>query len=197
MSEAEQFREMMELVRRGDAAAAAQLVQSYERELKILARVRLNDPRLRRLVDSMDVCQSVLGNFFVRVSTGQIEVDTPENLLALLSKMVGNKVIDLARNHQAARRDLRRIDRIPSDEFPFPDKQDTPSQIASAKELAQAVRDRLTPTERALVDAHLTGRSWDEIARQFGRSAEALRKETGRAIDRVAKQLGISEVNDA
>jgi hypothetical protein len=32
--------------------------------IRRVVRVRLQDRQLRRLLDSMDICQSVLGNFF-------------------------------------------------------------------------------------------------------------------------------------
>jgi hypothetical protein len=38
----------------------------------------LTDARLRREIDSADICQAVLANFFVRVAAGQFEIETPE-----------------------------------------------------------------------------------------------------------------------
>src|SRR5947207_683217 len=61
----EPFRDLMARVRDGDQQAAADLVRALEPELRRAVRVRLSDPRLRRTVDSVDVCQSVLANFFV------------------------------------------------------------------------------------------------------------------------------------
>ena len=58
-------------VRGGDAAAAEELVRTYEPELRRAIRVRLTDARLRRLIDSIDICQSVLAGFFVRTAAGQ------------------------------------------------------------------------------------------------------------------------------
>ena len=67
------------------------------------------NPRLRRACDSLDLCQAVLGSFFVRVAAGQYEVDAPEQLLKLLATMLRNKVSKLARHEQAERRDQRRV----------------------------------------------------------------------------------------
>ena len=66
-------------------------------------RVRLNDPRLRRHIDSVDVCQSVLANFFVRVGLGEFDLQQPEHLLHLLFVMTRNKLRDKARREQAVR----------------------------------------------------------------------------------------------
>src|SRR5437764_5832423 len=101
--------DLMRRLRAGDGTAAAELVRRYEPEIRRAVRVRLTDPRLRRVLDSLDVCQSVLGNFFVRVAAGQLQLDRPENLLRLLVTMARNKVLDHARRQQAARRDQRRV----------------------------------------------------------------------------------------
>src|SRR5438128_10189620 len=69
MSEASSFRDLINRVRARDEQAAAELVRLYEPTIRIAIRVRLSDPALRRLLDSMDICQSVLANFFVRAAS--------------------------------------------------------------------------------------------------------------------------------
>ena len=63
-----EFAPLMELVRRGDQRAAAELVRRYEPEVRRFIRFRLSTPALRRTMDSLDICQSVLFKFFVEVS---------------------------------------------------------------------------------------------------------------------------------
>src|SRR5262245_23610315 len=53
------FDELMRRVRAGDEQAAADLVRRYEPAIRRAVRVRLRDPQLRRLLDSIDICQSV------------------------------------------------------------------------------------------------------------------------------------------
>ena len=86
MSEDTAFVDLIRRVRVGDEQASAELVLRYEPAIRIAVRVRLNDPRLRRLFDSMDICQSVLGGFFV-ARPGAIRLDTPDQLLKLLVTM--------------------------------------------------------------------------------------------------------------
>jgi len=157
--------------------------------LRVIARVRLNDPRLRRLVDSMDICQSILANFFVRASAGEFDIETPEQLQKLLATMIRNKVTDHARRETAERRNMHRITRKSSDDLPLAGKFDTPSGIVAAGELANLVRSRFTPDELAIVQRRIDGESWEQIAEQIGGNAEALRKKMTRAIARVAKQV--------
>ena len=63
MVDAGAFRELMVRVRAGDDAAALEIVRQYEPLIRREVRLRLEDPRLRRALDSMDVCQSVLASF--------------------------------------------------------------------------------------------------------------------------------------
>jgi hypothetical protein len=57
--EPQEFRDLIGRIRAGDAEAAATLVRAFEPELWRYVRIRLTDARLRRVLDSMDVCQSV------------------------------------------------------------------------------------------------------------------------------------------
>lgn len=194
MSDEETFQSLIRRARKGEADAAAELVRTYESDLRILARVKLNDPRLRRVCDSMDICQSVLGNFFVRVSAGQFDLESPDQLLKLLSTMIRNKVTDVARRQTAERRNQGRILATPVDEFDLHGANDTPSQIVSAREMAEAAQQKFAPDERTIVQRRADGQNWDDIARELGGTPEALRKKMTRAMDRVAKELGLDDV---
>ena len=109
MSHDNDFVELIRRVRNGDERASAELVHRYEPAIRIAVRARLTDPKLRRWLDSMDVCQSVLGNFFVRAANGQFELDRPEQLISLLATMARNRVTNHALREKAARRDQRRL----------------------------------------------------------------------------------------
>src|SRR5439155_1979963 len=100
MPENESAVELFQRVRGGDGAAAAELVRRYEPAIRRRVRVwlRLQDPRLRRVFDSMDICQSVLASFFVRAAAGQYELQDPGQLIALLFRMAQHKLA-----HQVAR----------------------------------------------------------------------------------------------
>src|SRR5262245_54510452 len=103
------IRPLVERVRAGDARAAEELVRRYDPEVRRAVRVRLADPRLQGVLDSMDICQSVLANFFARAAAGQFDLDSPEQLLALLVTMARNKLRAHARRQAAAGRDRRRL----------------------------------------------------------------------------------------
>jgi RNA polymerase sigma-70 factor (ECF subfamily) len=191
------FGELLRLVRAGDANAAAELVRQYEPEIRRIIRVRLTDPRLRRVVDSMDICQSVLGNFFVRASLGEFDLERPADLIALLVVMVRNKVVDQTRRSQSRKRDRRRVELDGSSLLDrVPDRIASPDRVAADRELLEEVRRRLADDERYLADQRAAGREWRDLAEELGTAADTLRKKLSRALDRVAKGLDLEGLAD-
>jgi RNA polymerase sigma-70 factor (ECF subfamily) len=188
------FAALMKRVREGDPEAATELVRQYEPEIRRAVRIRLTDPRLRRTLDSMDICQSVLANFFVRAAAGQFDVEQPEHLLRLLVKMARHKLVDQVRHVQAGRRDQRRTQAGDTSFFGSVSAGgDTPSQVVAGRELLAAARRQLTEEEHWLADQRALGREWTALAAERGGSAEALRKKLARAMDRVVRQMGLEE----
>jgi len=52
----------------GSLGTALELVREYEPLIRREVRLHLEDQRLARLFDSMDICQSVLASFFLRTA---------------------------------------------------------------------------------------------------------------------------------
>ena len=92
-----EFESFLNRIRAGDQSAAQQLVAQYETELRIIAQSRLRDSRVRRTVDSSDICQSVFASFFVRSAADQYHVELLEDFIRLLAQMVRNKAIGKVR----------------------------------------------------------------------------------------------------
>jgi RNA polymerase sigma-70 factor (ECF subfamily) len=196
VSESEIFRDLLARVRAGDQRAAADLVGQLEPELRRAVRVRLGDPRLRRVVDSVDVCQSVLANFFVRARLGEFELARPEQLLRLLLVMARNKLQDRARRQRAQKRDQRRLEaQADGDLDALAGNAPDPGRVVAWRDLLQEVRKLLTDEERRLADHRAEGLEWPEIAARVGGQPDALRKKLNRALDRVTARLGL-EVGD-
>jgi RNA polymerase sigma-70 factor (ECF subfamily) len=196
VSESEDFRDLLARVRAGDQQAATDLVRQLEPELRRAVRVRLGDPRLRRVVDSVDVCQSVLANFFVRVRLGEFDLAEPEQLLRLLLVMSRNKLQDRARRLQAGKRDQRRLEgQADGDLDALPGSAPEPGRVVACRDLLDEVRKLLSDEERLLADHRALGLDWPEIAERVGGRPDALRKKLSRALDRVTAHLGL-EVGD-
>ena len=193
MSEDEPFRDLICRVRAGDEQAAYELVQRYEPAIRVAVRVRLSDPGLRRVLDSMDICQSVFLNFFMRAAAGQFELEKPEHLLRLLVTMARNKLTNVALKQRAARRDQRRVQKGGADEQELIAPGPSVSAVVANRELLQEFRKRLSDGEQKLADLRALGRSWPEIAADVGEDADTLRMRLTRAIDRVVRELRLDD----
>ena len=193
MAEDQSFRDLIRRVRAGDARAAEEVVRCYEPTIRMVVRRRLTDPALRRVLDSMDVCQSVLASFFVRAASGQYELETPQQLLKLLAVMARNKVKNHALHQRAARRDYQRLQKGSLKDMDCVDPGASPSQVVANRELLDEFRRRLSDEERRLADQRAQGRPWTEIAAEMGGSPDGLRMRLHRAIERVTQELGLEE----
>src|SRR3954466_15175143 len=152
----ETFAQLIARVRAGEDQAAAALVRRYEPEIRREVRFLLRDPFLRRSFDSMDICQSVMGSFFLRAALGEYDLSQPQDLIRLLISMTRNKVVDATRRQRAQRRDHRRATSLEA--VDVQSATPSPSQIAEGRELLAAFRDRLSAEERRLADLRSQGR---------------------------------------
>jgi RNA polymerase sigma-70 factor (ECF subfamily) len=181
-------------IRAGDSVAAYELVRKYEPVIRSRIRIwlRMQDARLRRVFDSMDVCQSVMASFFVRAAAGQYDLDRPEQLIGLLVQMARHKLAHKVNKLTAQRRDIRRtsgLEEAPRSLAPGPDV------VYAGRELLEAVRRRLSEDERRIADRRGQGDDWAAIAAEVGGTPDGVRMKLGRALDRVTEQLGLDELN--
>ena len=190
------FRDLIRRVRRGDPDAAREVVERYGPHIRRIARFELRDPRLRRLMDSEDVWQSVAGAFFVRAAAGDFELDTPRDLLALLSAMVRNRARRHAEREGAAKRDFRRLERLDADSADPEAREPTPASAALHRDLLSKLLGRLSAEDRRVAELRAEGLSWADVARRAGGTAEAIRKRHERACERAARELGLEEAAD-
>jgi RNA polymerase sigma-70 factor (ECF subfamily) len=187
------FDELIRRVRAGDPRAAEELVRQYEPVVRLEVRMRLGDPRLGRLFDSMDVCQSVMASFFVRAAAGQYDLEEPRQLVGLLVGMARNKLAFQVRKHRRQRRDARRNEPLGEAAHTVAARGPSPSEIVVGRELLERFRQELSEEERALADRRAGGLGWVEIAAELGGTAQGRRKQLERAIDRVVEHLGLND----
>jgi RNA polymerase sigma-70 factor (ECF subfamily) len=150
---------------------------------------------MRRLLDSLDVCQSVFARFFVHVTNGQYDLQNPRQLALLLRTMAQNKILDQFRKQATSRRggatavvDWPTLDWVA-------DTAVAPTQAVENRELVDLLLARLSADDQLLVDRWMKGEDWQAIAAQAGGSSEAVRKRLTRAIDRAAQELGWEETS--
>ncbi len=192
-----QFQELIRRVRARDEEAAAQLMQRYESAIRRVVRIHLRDPRLRRVLDSMDICQSVLATFFARAALGEYDLESPQQLLNLLASITRNKLVNQAKRLLSQKRDLRRDASLDDQQERMAGRASEPGEQVAAKELLEKIRSRLDDEERFLAEQRALGRGWRELADELGGTDVALRKKLTRALDRVLADLGVDEPTDA
>src|ERR1700722_18387026 len=97
------LQELLPGIRSGDEAAAVEFVRVYAPFVRMAVRARMRLAQLRRIADSSDLCQSVLGSFLVRAALGQYELTCEDDLRALLGVMAANKVADAVKKPEFGR----------------------------------------------------------------------------------------------
>ncbi len=189
------FDALMIRVQAGDPDAAAELVQHYEPDIRLEVRVRLRiqDGRVRRMLDSMDITQSVLASFFAGVAVGRFVPEHPQQLLGLLVTMARNKLLSHVRHQRRQRRDARRGESFDAARHDVAAAGESPSQIVANRELLGEFRKRLSVEERQLADLRGDGRAWTAIATELGGTAEGRRKQLERAFARIARELNLDD----
>lgn len=164
----------------------AELVHRYEPDIRRIARVRLVRFGLRHLVDSVDVAQSVFGRLVARLQTGELEFESADKLLRLLTVIAANRVT----SH--ARRERRRVHPTEADGRPAletPDPSPGAARSVAAREELDWLLRSLGPDDRSVLAERLDGKAWADR----GVGADALRKRLARALDEAAGRMGLGE----
>ena len=190
----QQFDQMIDKVRDGDPVAAELLIREFEPQIRRLVRLRMTSPSLRRAFDSTDICQSIFANFFIRVSMGEFEFKGPEQLIALLSTMARNKIINQAR-YVSSRQPKGQSRILYGDwesSFAVPGSEQTPSQQIIGLELIDKFKKLLSSDDRTIAEYRRNGKTWQEIGVELNESAEAIRKRFSRACNMALAELGLN-----
>jgi DNA-directed RNA polymerase specialized sigma24 family protein len=192
MQHNDDFSELFERVRNGDADAACVIVRRYESAIRVAVRSRLLDPAFKSQLDSMDVCQSVLVSFFIRAAAGAFDVQEPQQLVALLMKMAENKLSVQIRNQSRQRRDVRRVRGSDGNTDGLVSPAPGPIRHAAGKELLDRALGMMSAEIRGIAEQRMRGESWSTIASHMGGSPGARRKQYERAVAHIADVLDVS-----
>lgn len=175
-------------IRAGDAEAAAEFVRRFEPQIRRLIRIHGTGQPLQRVLDSDDVCQSVLRRFLGELGKPTMPADDPGKLLAWLVAVAKNRRREALRRERADKRGGGRVREIDTEVFT---QQADPSPAVGLeleqRELLEAILARLSERDRQIARLRADDVSWEEIARQLGGNAEALRKSYRRAVRRAVE----------
>jgi hypothetical protein len=190
---ASDFVNLLVRVRAGEPDASAQLVNEFEPILRREIRMAMEDRRLSRAFDSVDVSQSVFASFFCRARSGQFEVANIAQLSQLLAVMARNKLASRARHEKCQKRDMRRTTSIDSQlaeaRSPFFD----PAESVSRTEQLEFARARLSSEVWQLLELRSNGLTWEEVAENVGGTSQARRVQVMRALRTLASSLQVTD----
>jgi RNA polymerase sigma-70 factor (ECF subfamily) len=190
------FSGLIRRVRGGEPDAVAELFRRYEPEVRRAVHMRLTDPGLRRILDSVDVCQSVFAAFYVHLAGGALELNEPADLVRLLVRMARNRVVD----HYRRLCGPRRGQGLPHDGDEaldtVPDGAPGPVEAVASRDLLQQVYAHLSPGDRYLAQQRAVDRPWADLAQELGETPDALRMRLRRALAAVCQTLGLGDHGD-
>lgn len=154
----------------GDRSAWETLFRECYPKVRRVVRRRL-DRSMRSLYDSTDFASEVMKS--LAANWDQLSFPTIESLIAFLSHVAEQKVIDEYRRQHTLKRDVSRERRLsPGDpdapHVQLPSAEPTASQLAQANEIQQRLLNRQDETERTIIGLKQQGYSNADIADKTG-----------------------------
>jgi RNA polymerase sigma factor (sigma-70 family) len=180
------FRDLLARLRVGDPAAAVELQREYGPALRVIVRRHL-DTRLRDWFDSIDFVQEVWAAVLTR-SPDRLAVASPQELLALLTRVARDKVTDALRKHarqaDGGGRGVRIGELEESEgEAGLVSRLPAPDEWAIAEEEWERLVDRLPPGYRVILERLREGCTHEDIARMANVSLSTVNRIVRRLKD--------------
>jgi len=188
MRSTEQLERLLEQARQGDRDAAATLWFELRPQVERLIRVNLRDSVIRGTTDTAVLYSTLAKRIVVeRNLLAEKDVKSFNELFRLIRRVLRNRILNLERGFLRLR--------IREAAYAIENAPESPSAVRAKAELIaevqEAARNEMTPDEWSLFDAvKIDGRSYVELAKERGTTADALRQKLNRAIDRVRSRLG-------
>ncbi len=183
-------------LRSGDERAVREFVEKFEPFIRRSLRFRLQKSSLRQAADSVDLCQSVICGFLIRLNAGDYEIRSEEDLRKLLVAIANKKFLMLKRRETAAKRDRRLTCSLESVSESACRVSDQDAKQVEYSEMIQEVRQRLGEFELALFDSRRSGLSWEDISSKYSENQLVLRKRLSRALQKIATDLQLEDLID-
>ncbi|MEO0528998.1 MAG: sigma-70 family RNA polymerase sigma factor [Planctomycetota bacterium] len=196
-SETDSFADLMRQLSAGSEAAALEIVEVYGP--CILRVVRRALPReIRSKVDSIDLVNTLLGSLLVKRHRLS-HFREPAQLIAFLTSAARNRVIDEHRKYTAcAARSIRAEEgtyaepsfsqsmRGVAGDGASGGREQTPSQVAIAREKWQNLIATLNRRDRRIIALRISGKTYDEIAESV---VDVSARTARRVVAQVTEQL--------
>ncbi len=183
----DEFHALMNKVLSGSQSAAQELFRDYEPYLLRAIRRRLSN-RIRSKFDSLDFAQDVWASFFAELPERRA-FESPDMLIAFLTKLAQNKVIDAVRQRTKTQKyDVKREESIDDskrfDKDNLAADQLTPSQILmTQEEWKEFLRKQPLVYQRIFILLR-EGKSHQEIAGELGIHVRTVQRVVSRNVPR-------------
>jgi RNA polymerase sigma factor (sigma-70 family) len=175
---ASSFHTLLNEIGEGSEDAVGRFLELYGDHLYRAVRRRLNRA-LRPKFDSEDFVQAVWASFF-RDRAQLARFDKEGELIAFLTRLASNKVVDECRRRLHAQKTNVNRERSLDDEAQtdgvLPGREPTPSQVAIGKERWEQMTDGLPSHYRRLLDLRVAGETQEEIAKKLGVNEKTVRR---------------------
>ena len=185
-TEALEFQELLQQARLGDQAAMQKLVQQYEREVRMVARIRLGKP-LRPYLDSVDLVQSVHRSLMMGLRNDRFDISSPEKLVRLAMTIVRRKVAKQWRKLQRQSRLSNVIEagQLPDAMATLANPDADQQTHAELKDQLTTLFERLNEKEKQVILLRFEGHSTADVARIIGVEPDTLRVQLLRLRKRI------------
>lgn len=189
MSLVQDFQHYLLELRQGDEAAIGKFLADFEPYIRRTLRFNIKQASLHSIVDSVDVCQSVMSSFLLRLSAGEYEIRDEKDLRHLIASMARKKFLMLNRHESAQKRDHRKTTSLESlQEIEMPCQQDQ-DRVHRQLEILAEICGQLDEETKLLFDRRRAGIGWEKIAAELGESASVLRQRLSRALRKLSKEV--------
>jgi DNA-directed RNA polymerase specialized sigma24 family protein len=132
-----------------------------------------------------------MGSFLLRLSAGEYELNSEDDLRTLLASIAKNKFMMLNRYETAAKRNHLITEPLSKHPKLAAKNRFDPAEKLVFNELQNELTKRMSAGELELLRLRRDGESWATIAIKLSEEQQVLRKRLSRAINRVASELGL------
>jgi RNA polymerase sigma-70 factor (ECF subfamily) len=179
------FRALMQQAVAGSADAARELETKYGEYIIRAVRRRLSR-HLRPRFDSIDFVQDVWASFY---RASERDFDSPQHLIAYLTRVAQNKVIDATRGGLQLKRDFTREQPLtdPADARPDPpmfSREGTPSEMAISHEVWERMLKNQPPAYREVLARLRDGSTQLEVAEELNLPRKTVQRILQRALEK-------------
>ncbi|MCC9599861.1 AsnC family transcriptional regulator [Stieleria sp. JC731] len=155
--------------------STTRFVKEFESQIRLEIRTRIASSQVRRMLDSVDIAQSVFTDFLIASRTGSIAQLSPNEAIAKLFRASREKVQQKIRFHTARKRDIRRDSGTVEQYQDLTSAIPEPTDKASEGDLKEFLHSRFGSVDYRLVEMRMQGCSWSDIAEELGLSPDACR----------------------